>query len=65
MSVDFLHHTGLLANKKRAPRASTIASYESLLRCHVVPRLGGQRLDELTVASPETRSLRGGDALSN
>ncbi len=42
-----------LPNKKRPPRERTVASYESLLRCHIVPHLGDLRLDELTVADVE------------
>lgn len=42
-----------LPNKKRPPRERTVESYESLLRCHIVPRLGDLRLDELTVADVE------------
>ena len=37
-----------LPNKKRPPRESTIVYYESLLRCHVLPRLGTKRVDAIT-----------------
>ena len=42
-----------LPNKKRPPRERTVESYESLLRCHIVPHLGDLRLDELMVADVE------------
>ena len=59
----FLHE--YLPNKKRPPRPRTVSAYESLFRCHIVPRLGDLRLDELTVAdvryprSPSARRHRG------
>ncbi len=37
-----------LPNKKRPPKSSTIRSYESLIRVHVVPALGGKRVDAVT-----------------
>ncbi len=37
-----------LPNKKRPPRESTKGDYASLLKCHVVPRLGSKRVDEVT-----------------
>ncbi len=46
-----------LPNKKRPPRPSSVSSYESLLRCHVVPRFGDKRVEELTVADVEELHL--------
>ncbi len=37
-----------LPSKKRPPRASTMAYYEAVLRCHVLPRLGRKRVADLT-----------------
>lgn len=47
----FLHE--YLPAKKRPPRASTLGDYASLLSCHVVPRLGKKRVDEVTSADIE------------
>ncbi len=37
-----------LPSKKRPPRPKTMSYYESLLRCHVVPALGKERVDEVS-----------------
>lgn len=42
-----------LPAKKRPPRASTISFYEGLFRCHILPRLGKKRVDEITTADVE------------
>ncbi len=42
-----------LPGKKRPPRASTIANYELLFRCHVLPALGKKRVDAVTTADLE------------
>ena len=42
-----------LPNKKRPPRPSTLAYYESLFRCHIVPKLGHLRLEEMKPADVE------------
>ena len=42
-----------LPNKKRPPRASTLRSYDSLIRCHVVPGLGKKRVSEVATADLE------------
>ena len=39
-----------LPGKKRPPRERTIRFYESLFRCHVTPRLGKKRVDEIDAA---------------
>ena len=39
------------------PRSQVVASCESLFRCHIVPGLGDQRLDELTVVDIEALHL--------
>lgn len=42
-----------LPNKKRPPRASTVAHYEILFRCHIVPAIGKKRVDAVTTADVE------------
>ncbi|MBW8875212.1 MAG: tyrosine-type recombinase/integrase [Acidobacteria bacterium] len=42
-----------LPGKKRPPRPSTVAYYEILFRCHVLPALGGKRVDAVTSADLE------------
>lgn len=42
-----------LPGKKRPPRASTIAFYETLARCHVLPRLGTTRVDAVSAGDIE------------
>jgi integrase len=42
-----------LPGKKRPPRPSTLAYYEILSRCHVLPALGGKRVDAVTAADVE------------
>ncbi len=37
-----------LPTKKRPPRESTVAYYETLFRCHVVPVFGRKRVDAVT-----------------
>ncbi len=45
--------TGYLPSKKKPPTASTIRGYESLIRCHIVPKLGKKRVDEVKRADIE------------
>ena len=45
--------TVYLPEKKRPPRESTIGSYESLFRCHVIPFLGSRPVDAVTSADVE------------
>ena len=47
-----------LPTKKRPPRESTVAYYETLFRCHVVPALGRKRVDAVT--SPDVDHLHSG-----
>ena len=47
-----------LPNKKRPPRASTLRSYDSLIRCHVVPALGKKRVQEVATADLERMHQR-------
>ncbi len=42
-----------LPNKKKPPRQSTIDSYESIFRNHVVPRLGAKHVNEVTTRDLE------------
>lgn len=42
-----------LPQKKRPPRLSTIAYYEILNRCHVLPAIGGKRVDAVTTVDVE------------
>lgn len=46
-----------LPAKKRPPRARTIASYESLLRCHVLPTLGAKKVAAVTNSEIERLHL--------
>lgn len=46
-----------LPNKKRPPRRSTIVYYESLFRCHIVPKLGALRVEELKPTDLESFHL--------
>ncbi len=47
----FIHE--YLPNKKRPPRDSTVCYYELLFRCHVVPSLGGKRVEAVGPADLE------------
>ena len=47
-----------LQNKKRPPKASTLRSYDSLIRCHVVPTLGKKRVAEIAMADLERMHRR-------
>jgi integrase len=44
---------GCLPNKKRPPKASTLRSYDSLVRCHVLPALGNRGVSEVSTADLE------------
>ncbi len=44
---------GYLPNKKRPPKASTVRSYDSLVRCHVLPALGNRGAAEVSTADIE------------
>ncbi len=45
--------TEYLPFKKKPPRAKTVSYYESLFRCHVVPRLGGLKVDAVATSDVE------------
>jgi len=49
---------GWLPNKKRPPKASTVRSYDSLIRCHVLPALGSRAVSEVLAADIERLHLR-------
>ena len=51
-------HEDYLPNKKRPPKPSTVRSYDSLIRCHVVPALGKRRVEEVTTADVERLHVR-------
>ena len=42
-----------LPNKKRPPKAATLRSYDSLIRCHVLSALGKKRVSEVATADLE------------
>jgi hypothetical protein len=42
-----------LPTKKRPPRPSTLGDYASLFKCHVVPRIGSKRVEEVTTSDIE------------
>lgn len=42
-----------LPNKKRPAKKSTLRSYDSLIRCHVMPALGKKRVQEVATADLE------------
>ena len=46
-----------LPTKKRPPRPSTIKNYDLLHRCHILPALGGKRVDAVTAADLERLHL--------
>ena len=50
--------TEYLPGKKHPPQASTITYYESLFRCHVLPRLGKRQVSEVT--NPDVEKLHVG-----
>ena len=56
-----------LPEKKRPPRASTCRSYESLIRCHVLPSLARRRVAEVSTADIERlhRRLRSTPSVAN
>ncbi len=47
-----------LPNKKRPPKVSTVRSYDSLNRCHIVPVLGKKRVTEVARADLERMHRR-------
>jgi hypothetical protein len=49
--------TEYLPTKKRPPRASTMAYYQDLFRCHIVPRLGRKRVADLSAEDVERLHL--------
>jgi integrase len=47
-----------LQEKKRQPRPSTVAYYDTLFRCHALPALGEKRVDAVTAADLERLHAR-------